>query len=163
MEATSIARRQRVRLGALGLIGVGGYMLLQQTFGFSGQVGLLAAGVVCLVLSVVRPQLEKLIVPGGLLSGIGLGILLTSDQLPLGIHMAIHIASVALGFGLIYALGSAAYRWAKRPAVGFAVLSGLVLLFGLPGEPMRMWWPILIVAGGLWIMRRELHSWAVNR
>jgi hypothetical protein len=160
METTSIARRQRVRLGALALIGVGGFMLLQQTFGFSGQIGLMAAGVLCLVVGVVRPQVEKLIVPGGLLSGIGLGILLTSDQLPLGIHAAIHIASLAVGFGLIYALGRAAYRWAKRPAVAFSLLAALVLLFGLPGEPMRMWWPLLIVAGGVWIMRRERRRWA---
>jgi hypothetical protein len=161
MEKTSIERHQRVRLGALALIGVGGYMLLQQTFGFPGQVGLLAAGVLSLVAWAVKPQAVKLLVPGGLLSGIGLGIMLTSEQLPTGIHVAIHIASLALGFGLIYALGSAGYQWAKRPAIVFAVLSGLVLLFGLPGEPMRMWWPLLIVAGGLWIMRRERRCrWA---
>jgi hypothetical protein len=161
METISIDRRQRVRLGALALIGVGGFMLLQQTFGFDGQVGVLAAGVMCLAVSVVRPQAEKLIVPGGLLSGIGLGIVLTSDQLPTAIHAAIHIASLGLGFGLIQVLDGARYRWAKRPAVAFTVLAGLVLLFGLPGEPMRMWWPILIVAGGLWIMLRERrHRWA---
>jgi hypothetical protein len=155
METISIERRQRVRLGALALIGVGGYMLLQQTFGLGGQVGLLAVGVMCLAVSVLRPQAEKLIVPGGLLSGVGLGIMLTSDQLPTGIHVAIHVASLALGFGIIYALGRADYSWAKGPAVVLAGLAGLVLLFGLPGEPMRMWWPMLIVAGGVWLMRRE--------
>jgi hypothetical protein len=161
MDNTAIERRQRVRLGALALIGVGGFMLLQQTFGFDGQIGLLAAGVLCLAVSVVRPRAEKLIVPGGLLSGIGLGILLTSEQMPTGIHAAIHIASLGLAFGLIYALGSPRYRWAKGPTIAFSALAALVMLFGLPGEPMRMWWPILIVAGGLWIMRRERrHRWA---
>jgi len=161
MEKTSIDRRQRVRLGALGLIGVGGYMLVQQTFGLTGQVGFLAAGVLCLALAVARPELAKLLVPGALLSGIGLGILLTYDQMPVPIHAAIHIASLALGFGLVYALGDAGYRWAKGPAIGFTALTGLVLLFALPGEPIRMWWPLLIVAGGLWLMRRERRRrWA---
>ena len=85
-------------------------MLLQQMFGIGGSVGLLAAGVLCLALAVTRPQAEKLIVPGGLFTGIGLGIVLTSEQLPLGIHVAVHIASLALGFGAIDALGGAGYR-----------------------------------------------------
>jgi hypothetical protein len=151
----SIERRQRARIGALALIGVGGYTLLQQVFGFDGQLGLLAAGVLCLAVSLARPQFEKLIVPGGLLIGFGLGMVLTSDQLPTGLHTAIHVATFALGFGVIYALGSAAYRWAKKPALALSALAGLIFLFSLPGEPMRMWWPILLVGLGAWIMRRE--------
>jgi hypothetical protein len=82
-------------------------------------------------------------------------MVLTSDQLPTGIHTAIHLAAFALGFGAIYALGSAGYRWAKKPALALSALAGLIFLFSLPGEPMRMWWPILLVAVGAWIMRRD--------
>ena len=86
------------------------------------------------------------------LIGFGAAMLL-HNVVPHFMHGALTLATIALGFGALYLLTGRRFRWAKVPAILFSVLSGFVFLSSLPGEPLRMWWPLLIIAAGLWIMR----------
>jgi hypothetical protein len=108
MDSHAMEKRQRTRVGAVALIGLGGAMLAHQ------------------------------VAPGFL-------------------HGPLVLATIALTFGALYTL--AGFMWAKVPAMFFSVLSGFVFLVSLPGQPLRMWWPLLIVLAGLWIMRRD-RRWA---
>jgi len=81
------------------------------------------------------------------------GAMLLHQVVPHFMHGALILATIALAFGALYYLGGARLFWAKVPAILFSVLSGFVLFASLPGEPLRMWWPVLIIGAGLWIMR----------
>ena len=106
METTDIDKRQRMRLGALVLIGLGVAMYLHQV-------------------------------------------------VPHELHGALSIATVALIFGALYTLAGTRFRWARMPALVLSALSGWVFLMSLPGVSWKMWWPLLLVVAGLWILRKE--------
>jgi len=91
------------------------------------------------------------------LIGVGAAMLL-HQVVPGYLHGSLTLATIALVFGALYALAGERFRWAKGPAILFSLISGLVFLTSLPGEPMRTWWPLLLVAAGLWILRPS-RSW----
>ncbi|HEY3063630.1 MAG TPA: hypothetical protein VGL99_32055 [Chloroflexota bacterium] len=89
-----------------------------------------------------------------MLIGLGAAILLCQVT-PAFMHGAFVLAIIALTFGALYAMGGFRFGWAKVPAMFFSALSGFVFFVSLPGVSFKMWWPLLLVAAGLWIMRRE--------
>jgi hypothetical protein len=155
-------QRQRTMVGALALIGLGSFFLLQQVFSFGPQLIVLALGLCFYVAYMNQRGRSDLIVPAGVLSGLGLGILLVSDNVtPGNIHGPLMLGSLALGFGAIFFLGEARHRWALWPASVFGVLAATVFAtsdvwrFDPLFSQFRYLWPLLLIGGGFWLMRRE--------
>jgi hypothetical protein len=92
------------------------------------------------------------------LIGIGSSMLLYQVT-PHFMHGSLVLAIIALSFGALYAVGGERFGWAKVPGMFFSALSGFVFLASMPGQPLKFWWPLFIVAAGVWIMRRE-RRWA---
>jgi hypothetical protein len=86
------------------------------------------------------------------------GAMLLHQIVPGYLHGSLTLATIALAFGALYALAGERFRWAKVPAILFSAISGLVFLTSLPGDPLHTWWPLLLVAAGLWILRPR-RSW----
>ena len=97
-------------------------------------------------------------------------LLLAHNALPIEVHegplhAALILGSIAAAFGAIYGFGYGRRRWARIPAIFFASVAGVVLLAAWPwhwfaglgfGLPL---WPVLLIALGLWVVRRE-SRWA---
>src|SRR5712692_8005265 len=71
---TSVVRRNTISVGAAALIGIGVCLLLQQTFGFGAQLIVLGLGLGFYTAYATQQPRSDLIVPAGVLSGLGLGI-----------------------------------------------------------------------------------------
>lgn len=105
----------------------------------------------------------RLVVPGGILLGLGLGRVLAvaTDIAAPELHTASRLLGLAGGFGLIYLLSRVprlARRDAKWAAITAASVAGVALVnaaLGLVGLTWRLlwmlsaWWPLLLIAIGL--------------
>ncbi len=98
------------------------------------------------------------IIPGGILLVIGL-IVLLSQRLPFELLGALLFAGIGLVFFLVYLLGPAKREvwWALIPSAAL-VLAGLVTysLTAGRGQWFGQLWPLIPIAGGLFLLGREL-------
>jgi hypothetical protein len=155
-------QRQRAVIAATALIGLGVFFLLQQAFSFGAQLIVLALGIGFYAAHVNRGGQSNLIVPAGILTGLGLGIALVSDNVtPGNIHGPLMLGSLALGFGIIYFLGDARHSWAMWPMAVCGVLAVFVLVvsdpfrLGMAFPEMRLIWPLLLIAAGVWVLKKD--------
>jgi hypothetical protein len=166
--AKSIALRGRSgSVAAAALIGIGLSALIQQVTGFdSGSIVLIALGVgFFLAYFNQLDHASNLLIPAGVLSGLGLGALLTSNNLTPGyMHGAIISAGLAFGFGAIYLLGDARrQRWALYPAAGLGLIAWFSFVSQAPwlkdtfGALTHVAWPLVLVGAGLWLIERSKH------
>ena len=161
---TSVVRRTTTSVGAAALIGIGVCLLLQQTFGFGAQLIVLGLGLGLYAAYTTQQPRSDLIVPAGVLSGLGLGIALVSNNLtPHYVHGVLILGGLALGFSGIFLLGEARHRWAMLPAGVFALLTWIVFvtsaspLSGPIFAQAHLFEPLLLVAAGLWLLNRDRH------
>jgi hypothetical protein len=148
---------------AAALIGIGLTVFLQQTVGIDGPgILFLALGGGLFLAYFTQPLGSRLIVPAGILSGLGLGITLVSGNLTPGyLHGSLIASSLALGVGAIYIFGDTPrHRRAIYPAMGLALIAWLSFVTSAPwlkdtfGALTHFMWPLLLVAGGLWLIER---------
>ncbi len=146
------------------LIGIGLTLLLQQTLGLGGPgILLLALGAALFLAHFTQADGSRLIVPAGILSGLGLGVTLAWHDLTPGyLHTALFAGSLALGVFTIYLFGeSPRHRRAIYPAIALALLAWLSFVTSAPwlkdtfGAITHFMWPLLLVAGGLWLIERS--------
>jgi hypothetical protein len=146
------------------LIGIGLSVLAYQVIGLRGPgVFFLAlgAGFFAAYLN-QRDAASALVVPAGILLGLGLGGVLAAAPLTPGfVHPPFFFGSLALGFGVIYAFGERRYhRWAMWPGAACGVLAWLTLAVSTPwlkdlyGNVAHVFWPLVLVGGGLWLIER---------
>lgn len=161
-STTTSLRRNTSSVGAAALIGIGVCLLLQQTLGFGAQLIVLGLGLGLYAAYVTQTPRSNLIVPAGILSGLGLGIALVSQNLtPHYLHGTLMLGSLALGFGAVFLLGEERHRWAMAPAAVFAVLTWIVFmasaswLSGPIFAQAHLFGPLLLVAAGLLLLTRE--------
>ena len=149
---------------AAALIGIGLTILLQQTLGIRGPgILLLALGAALFLAHFTQPAGSRLLVPAGTLSGLGLGMTLAwNDLMPGYLHTALFFGSLALGVLTIYLYGeSPRHRRAIYPAIALALLGWLSFVMSAPwlkdtfGAITHFMWPLLLVAGGLWLIERS--------
>ncbi len=105
---------------------------------------------------------DGLMIPGGILSGIGLGIILVSglpgeDGGDLG--GAVFMGAFALGWVLITVFTAAftakTHWWPLIPAAIMAIISGAILVQGpfmVALEWLAALWPLALIAGGIAIL-----------
>jgi hypothetical protein len=149
-------------IGGLILIGIGALALVGQLAPnfFGEELGIyfvLALGLLFLVWGIAARNIGPLI-PGGILSGIGLGIILVeSVNLPEGMDDGgLFMLAFALGWGLITLLSAvvtAKTQWWPLIPGGIMALIGLAVLFGGAFMQMLQWmgflWPVILIVLGL--------------
>jgi hypothetical protein len=172
VSSTPALRRRRFSsAAAAALIGIGLTVLLQQTLGIGGPgILLLAVGGVLFLAYFSQPPGSHLIVPAGILSGLGLGITLGSSSLIPGfLHGSLLAGSVALGVLAIYLFGDAPrHRRAIYPAIALGLIAWLSFVTSAPwlkdafGAITHLLWPLLLVGAGLWLIQRDRRASAPN-
>lgn len=158
---------ERGRLTAgIGLIVIG-LLILAAQFVRSDWMGLLflpALGLIFLVWGSVA-QNVGLLIPGGVLSGIGLGVFLTEVVFP-GLESVgtggVFLTSFGLGWGLITLLSAIftdrVHWWPLIPGGILGLIGGLLLMGGAGLAVLELigrWWPLVLIGLGLWLLLRH--------
>lgn len=158
-------RQRKGLLGGLILIGLGLYLFAAQ-FVQAPWMGLLimpALGLIFLAGGLAGRN-PGLLIPGGILSGLGLGTYLVAG--PLGdvselTRGAVVLISFAAGWGLIPLLSALIGRrvlWPLIPGGILAAVGGL-LLAGTAGQAALEWagrlWPLALIAAGVGMLWRR--------
>jgi hypothetical protein len=165
VSSTPASRGRRFSsIAAAALIGIGLTIFAQQTLGIRDPgILLLAIGGGLFFAHFSQPDGSRLLVPAGVISGLGLGATLVwNDVTPGFLHGSIVAGSLALGVGTIYLFGETPrQRRAIYPAIGLALLAWLSFVTSAPwlkdafGAITHFVWPLLLVAGGLWLIERS--------
>ena len=158
-------RRETMIGGAL-LIAIGLLVLLAQNIK-TESLGLLflpALGGLFLVAGIVGRQVG-FIIPGGILTGIGLGVILTQNPqvaLTETAQGGVFFIGFALGWFLITVLSKLFTHetqwWALIPGGIMALLGGALMLGGAALNVLEFvgrWWPLVLVGLGLVIIMRR--------
>lgn len=161
-------------IGGLLLIGIGILFLLNQFFDLPGLESMaiffvLGLGLFFLAWGVVTRE-GGLIIPGGILTGIGTGIALIAGPLDLGdgdISGGVFMGAFAMGWVLI-TIFTALFTdetqwWALIPAAIMAIISGALLIEGpfmVALEWLGKLWPLALILGGIAMLlgARKLSS-----
>jgi hypothetical protein len=98
------------------------------------------------------------LIPGGIVSGLGLGVLLTSAVLPREYG---GIVILCLGLGFIYIWASERdHLWSLIPGGILTVLGAVLVASEVYGaqtaQLLSRWWPLILVGIGLWILLRRV-------
>lgn len=160
------SQRRPALVGGIILIGIGILALLAQ-LGLLENLGFLflpALGALFLIWGLAT-RTFGLVIPGGILGGIGLGIGLLQGPLanaPEPLQGAVFLLSFAAGWGLIALLSlitaDTPQWWPLIPGGILAVIGGLLLagetgvrILAISGYA----WPVILIALGLWILWRR--------
>jgi hypothetical protein len=165
VSSTPALRRRRFSsAAAAALIGIGLTLFLQQTLGIGGPgMLLLAVGGALFLAYFSQPPGSHLIVPAGILSGLGLGLTLNSSHItPAFLQGSLLAGSVALGVLAIYLFGDAPrHRRAIYPAIALGLIAWFSFVTSAPwlkdafSTMTHLLWPLLLVAGGVWLIQRQ--------
>ena len=157
-DARAVPVRQSRRRGALGailLIALGLFFLLNNLVGDLDRWFLLVLGLAFLVAHLSG---RRAAVPAGILTGLGAGVALEQSA-PGSFQGLFLLAPLGLGFFLVWVLDRH-HRWAFWPA-GLLVAIGLLSMLAEVREIQRLWlqatqlWPVLLVAAGAWLLWRQ--------
>ncbi|MCL4560190.1 MAG: hypothetical protein M1281_06215 [Chloroflexi bacterium] len=161
---TSRRPRGWIAGGILILIGV--MSLLQQIVDMSYLIFLPGLGLIFLAWGLLARK-TGLLIPGGVLAGLGLGTyLIESPFLVLGepAKGGVILLSMAAGWGLISLLSlftEGAGKWVAWPLIpgGILALLGGIMMAGEPGlqvmEYVGKGWPVVLIAIGLYLILRR--------
>lgn len=139
------------RLPGVLLILLGGLLLAVTRTGLGGEVVPAAIGVAFLIAWAATRQ-YGLLVPGGILTGLGIGILAQEQS---G-YDGLVVLGLGLGFLLILLGDPGAGRWWPLIPGGILTVIGFVALAdqgGWVGDVAR-WWPALLIVAGVWFLLR---------
>lgn len=158
------ARKNRNRwLAGAALIGIGLLLLVAQLVEgeLLGRVFLLLLGGIFILWGILSRQIG-LLIPGGILSGLGLGVWLITGpfhSLEEADQGGVFLLAFALGWGLISLLSllftERVCWWPLIPG-GILALIGGGLLWGEVGRQVLEWvgklWPVALIAVGLYLL-----------
>lgn len=154
LDSAPVDPRRGRRVAALVLLALSGFALLSPPVAWSWRGGLiLPMGVVFLVWAALMRS-RGLLVPGGVLSGVGAGLALLPEFGPAALlfGMAGGFLLVAFVSRLLFGRGCA--WWPLWPAAGLAI-AGSAALGG--GELREVWraigpfWPYAALASAVWL------------
>ena len=144
-------------LPGLILVVVGLTLFAVQLLNLDADVIVLVIGVV-FVVAFVATRRYGLLIPAGVLTGLGIGILL-EDR---GVTGEPVVLGLGLGFLAIYAadvLTTGAREpgrwWPLMPGAILMVIAGVESTFGPEGARLiEMGWPVILIAAGAWLLLR---------
>jgi hypothetical protein len=149
----------------LGLIALGALFLLVQVFE-NVDVDILilpAMGVIFLAWGLLARQVG-LLVPGGILGGLGVAIVLVDNvftDLNGDAEGGIFVLAIAAGFILVWLLGTLVLRqtswWALIPAAFMGLIGAALMIGGQAIEALDLlnyFWPLALIVGGVAILWR---------
>lgn len=152
-------------------VALGILFLVVQVFSLTGALTLLILGGIFTTVSVASDR-RGLLVPGGVLLGLAVGTAAASilEWLTGAFGASATVGGLGLGFWLVYAIDRArhparpAFGWARVPGtilLGLAAIFGALSLLGLGLQLVGMalsWWPLLLIAGGIWLVVRDTRG-----
>jgi hypothetical protein len=165
-NTTHSSNRREAMVGGVLLIAIGVLVLLAQNIKVEslGLLFLPALGGLFLIAGIVGRQVG-FIIPGGILTGIGLGTIFTQSQQfanPETTQGGVFFIGFALGWFLITVLSklftSETQWWALIPGAIMALIGGGLMLGGAALNVLEFagrWWPLILVALGLVIIFRR--------
>ncbi len=166
-QSTNTTRSNRQPLiGGIILIAIGALTLLAQLDLFEN-IGMFFVPVLGLIFLAwgLATRTFGLVIPGGILSGIGLGIVLLEGPLAgLGepVEGAVFLLAFAAGWLLIALLSkftAGAFQWWPLIPAGVLALVGGLLVAGETGlqvlKVIGYAWPVALIAAGAWIILRK--------
>lgn len=139
------------------LIIIGALLLLGQQHLLRGDLTVLIIGTGLLILYAFTGQ-YGLLIPGGILTGLGAGIALREW---VGAEGASVVLGLGLGFLFIYVVDLA--RGTRRAAAWWPVIPGgilaaigVLMVARATGtlQTIAAWWPVVLVALGIWLLLR---------
>ncbi len=150
-------------VAGLVLVALGGFLLLDRFLPNAGEYIVLAVGLILLIVFLATGEYGFL-VPGGIVTGIGAGIPLTTvyaGQLGGGLFLI----AMGAGFALIWVLAMVLrmherHPWPLVPAVILATIGAYVASedtrYAISGT-IGTAWPVILVVGGLLLMLGSLR------
>jgi hypothetical protein len=155
-RAIQRSRRSQVATGAA-LVVIGLVALALQYFEGPGRAVVLLIAGGSFIATYLYTDIYGLLIPGGILSGLGLGILGEWCEISVRDPNAI---GLGIGFASIYAIERAyrhrAHWWPLVPGV-ILIVSGLGARFGDVGHILWMWAPAVFVLLGIVLVVRALR------
>lgn len=155
--------RSAGRTGAIILILIGAFALLGQFTPFNGLL-MMTLGVILLAWGILIHS-NGLIIPGGLLGGLGAGLALVtvpSETLAAQQQGAIILLGFAAGW---FAIAAASWGFTDRPQYWAVIPGAFLLLAGLAAygntlalnllQATGMLWPLALIAGGAYLVVRD--------
>jgi hypothetical protein len=165
-NVTHSADRRNTMVGGALLVAIGLLVLLVQNVQAEtlGLLFLPALGGLFLIAGIIGRQVG-FIIPGGILTGIGLGVIFTQNAQIAVTETAqggVFFIGFALGWLLITVLSklftSETQWWALIPGAIMALIGGGLMLGGAALNVLEFagrWWPLILVALGLVIIVRR--------
>ncbi len=165
-NVTQTSDRRGTLVGGALLIAIGLLVLLAQNIKTEalGLLFLPALGGLFLVAGIVGRQ-AGFIIPGGILTGIGLGAIFTQNPALAATQTAqggVFFIGFAVGWFLITVLSKLfthdTQRWPLIPGAIMALIGGVLMLGGAALNVLEFagrWWPLILVALGLIIIARR--------
>jgi hypothetical protein len=157
-QLPSSPERRSALVGGLVLILVGVLLLAVQIVPDAGRFIPLGLGIVFLIAGVAR-RTYGFVVPGGILSGVGVGVALTAwfPEAPTG---GLVLLSLAAGFVSIWAIAAALrlpenHWWPFIPGTILGVVGLATLSAETFGDLLR-WWPVALIVLGLTVIAAAL-------
>lgn len=148
---------RRVLTGVI-LIVIGVVFLVAQRYQVGGEAVVAAIGVAFLAAFAYTRNYGYL-VPGGIMTGLGLGILYQAQRRDTGWAV---VLGLGLGFIVVYLVdvltgGRRAGRWWPLVPGGILLAIGLLQASGEPGliGTLARWWPLLLIAIGVVLLLRR--------
>jgi hypothetical protein len=165
-EETRRAPQNNRAIGAvliiIGLVALAGQFLTQFDLSYLILPGL---GIGFLAWGILSRQ-AGLLIPGGILSGIGLGVILTQAvgrvEMESELGAAVFMLSFAAGWGLITLLSAVftdeTHWWPLIPGGIMAAIGGALLIGGPALAIMEFFgrvWPVLLIVAGAYLIWRQ--------
>ena len=159
--------------GGVALIVIGVVALIA-TLSRNDQIGLLflpALGLIFLIWGIVVRN-PGLLVPGGVLTGLGIGVLLAQDVFKMSDQQsgAVILISMGVGFLIITPLSLLVARrrqyWSLVPGAVLMLIGAAILVGGVALQVVQfigMFWPLILIAAGVYVLwragfRRPTHD-----
>lgn len=150
------SRRNQIAAGAA-LVVIGLVVLALQRFSGPGRAVLLLLAGGAFIAAYLYSDVYGLLIPGGILSGLGLGLVGEWQGLPVKDPNAV---GLGIGFVSIYLIEwgyrRRAHWWPLIPG-GILTVSGLGVRFGDLARVLRSWAPAVLVAVGVLLVVRAMR------
>lgn len=174
MTTTNPIEKKAIPFGGILLMLLGLFILIEQIFDFemNGGIFLAALGLIFILWGATQRK-AGLLVPGGILTGLSVGVILVEEAgtVPAAYGEGAFLVALAAGFGLITLLvqlfTAEKYWWSLIVAAVLSLIgTGLIIMEMPNAQPLKQvleaifnglqyLWPAALICLGLWIITKR--------